>query len=194
MENNVTMGTILYQMSLPMLLFSYIELYFFTTVVSKDIKKDINRILKEVNTHLTNEYTDQLQAGHITNEQFLRKTYETMVILSKMQKNHQEDIDSTNAYLKKLSYFVLFMFGLFVVFSASRVKNEFDVFDMSNVMSGHVMINTILLLMIGSIFQYNFYTHFFKGYKFVTSEQIVTQIIQKIKMMFEKPDELNCDR
>ena len=194
MENNVTMGTILYQMSLPMLLFSYIELYFFTTVVSKDIKKDINRILQDVNTHLTNEYTEQLKAGHITNEQFLRKTYETMVILSKMQKSHQDDMDSANMYLKKLSYFVLFMFGLFVVFSASRVKNEFDVFDMSNVISGHVIINTILLLMIGSIFQYNFYTHFFKGYKFVTSEEIVAQIVQQLKMMSEKPDELNCVR
>ena len=194
MENNVTMGTILYQMSLPMLLFSYIELYFFTTVVSKDIKKDINRILQDVNAHLTNEYTEQLKAGHITNEQFLRKTYETMVILSKMQKTQQDDMDSANMYLKKLSYFVLFMFGLFVVFSASRVKNEFDVFDMSNVISGHVIINTILLLMIGSIFQYNFYTHFLKGYKFVTSEEIVAQIVQQLKMMFEKPDELNCVR
>ena len=84
------------------------------------------------------------------------------------------------------------MFALFVVFAASRVRNDFDVFDMTSVISGHVIVNTVLLMMVASIFQYNYYKHFVKGYKFVTSEEIVEQIVKQLNKMFEKPAELIC--
>lgn len=193
MENTVNVGAIIYEMSLPVLVLSFLEIKFYTTVVQKDVRKHINDTLDEVNAHLKTEYTKQLENGLINNEQFLRRTYETMVILSKMQRHYEEDLQSNNAYLNKISYFVFFMFVLCVVFAASRVKNDFDVFDMSNVISGHVIVNTILLIMVASIFQYNAYQHFFRGYKFVTSEEIVAQIVRQLNLIFEKPDELNCD-
>ena len=194
MENTINKGAIIYQIALPVFLFSFLEIQFFTTVVEKDVSNHINQTLDDVNTQLTTEYTKQLKNGQIDNEQFLRRTYEAMVILSKMQRHYEEDLQSSNAYLKKLSYFLFFMFGLFVLFAAFRVKNDFDGFDMSSVISGHVIVNTILLIMISSIFQYNFYKHFVRGYKYLNSEEIVAQIITQLNTMFQKPDELNCGR
>ena len=84
MENTINKGAIIYQIALPVFLFSFLEIQFFTTVVEKDVSNHINQTLDDVNTQLTTEYTKQLKNGQIDNEQFLRRTYEAMVILSKM--------------------------------------------------------------------------------------------------------------
>ena len=194
MDSNTTMGTMLYQISLPILIFSYMELYFFTNVIHKDTQKDIDRILNDVNIQLTNEYKQQLQTGKITNERFLTRMYESTMMLSKMKSFREDDMNNNNRYLKKLSYYLLFVFSLIVLFLASRVKNDMDVFDIGNVLSGHVMVNTTLMLMFASVFQYSFYKHFIKQYKCITSEEIVSQILQKLLVILEVPDDFECKR
>ena len=117
------MGAILYQIALPVfLLFSFLEIQFFTTVVEKDVRNHMNQTLNDVNAQLTTEYTKQLKLGQINNEQFLRRTYEAMVILSKMERHYQEDLQSSNTYLKEA--FVLFVFYVCFICCVCGVPSE----------------------------------------------------------------------
>lgn len=151
------MDSIVFKSSLAAF-FIYVTQFLFYKMANRH-DDDTDAIVKKVSHELSTHYKDQLQLENIDQDQLHADLYELLVVMSNKEQQTQSD---------NKGYWLMVFFALVVVLLGRRAS-ELD---------SSTLVTVFFVTLFSSIFQYNFYTHFVKGYRTDYSYETIVHLLR----------------
>lgn len=183
METEFSISSVIYKLSISALFIYIGQLIFYKSVVRSEMDKvtddNIDLVVKEVSKH----YKEQLRMENVNEEQFHRKLFEMLVILS----------NEKNAKRKTFNYgyWLIVFFSLSILFISRRNSNEFNS-NSSNL--SDILLSVLAVTFVSLLFQYSFYTHFVKGYRINIAHETILHLLKHKYNTYNLPPGINCSR
>ena len=191
MSSNI--NNIIYESLIPAFFLSVFELLFFTKVVRKDIDNGIFYMTRDITDNLETLYADLLKEYNIPDDQMKALMYQSFILLEQFQKNEEDVMNKNNNNRVMIAYSISIVLGISIILSALRVKNDMGEFALSNVVSFHLLLNTVVVIMAVGVFQYMFYNQFIMKYVKSDKDELTLHILQEMKIIFKTIDQLHCN-
>lgn len=158
---------IIYQILLSTLIIYVTQLTWYKLFLKKILDSQINQTIYDV----VNEFEQNIETIRPSSqsvEEFQARLYQLYVML-----NENKPVES-----KSYEYELLVLLLVSTVVAASRVTNDFEVFDIRTIFSTDVLFTCGMILIVTLLYNYSFYVHFLKNYRDNQSKEILLNLLK----------------
>lgn len=191
--DSIPFNSIVYETALTALVLSFFRLFFFQNVTKRDIDRSSRDLVDRAGTLFKNSYQARIQEYDIDDKRFKAMVFQSVILMREEKERETSKINKRNDAIIRTWYYVIgVLFIITCTFAVLSSRDGYGGYNIANVISGKILMNTAVITTGYIMLRINFYKHFVSNYQGTSDDETVLQFLKQIQPIMQERSPLNC--